>query len=87
MDVYYFYDFCAPLGRQMLAGELPGYQKNQLYRQSLAMCRQGNRPSILIESSYIVNAEDYEWMMREQNRLLLAADIADRVEAYLAGQG
>ncbi len=82
MEAYYFYPFSATLALHIenaWEGEIP---KNGLYYQSLSVCRQANRPSVLIETSYMVNADDYEIIMDEGKREDIAEFITKGITSF-----
>jgi N-acetylmuramoyl-L-alanine amidase len=53
---------------------------------NFALTRPQIAPAVLLELGFLINPNEYEWIMDEQQQQRLAISLADGIEAWLAGQ-
>ncbi|MFP4222057.1 MAG: N-acetylmuramoyl-L-alanine amidase [Phormidium sp.] len=53
---------------------------------NFALTRPQIAPSVLLELGFMINPDEYEWIMDEQEQQRLALSLADGIEAWLARQ-
>ncbi len=63
--------------------ETMGYAKRTIRKANLSLTRLTACPAVLLESAFLTNPEDYEYLLKESNREALANAIAKGAKAYI----
>lgn len=62
-----------------------GFTQREARYQNLALTRIVNCPSILLETSFLSNPSDYEFLIKEKNQRLFGEAIGKAIKEYLEG--
>lgn len=84
-SVYYYYNQAKPLADNILnamTAEL-GMQNDQVRQGSLALVRTTSSVSVLVETAYIINPDDYALLIDKDFQAKCAKAIADGIEKYI----
>lgn len=84
-SVYYYHNQAKPLAESILTSmtnEL-GTQNDKVRQRSLALVRPTSSVSILIEVAYIINPDDYAFLLDSDFQKNCAKAIADGIEDYI----
>lgn len=63
--------------------ESMGYPKRSIRRGNLSLTRLTACPAVLLESAFLTNPDDYEYLLNSSNREKLAGAIADAAKDYI----
>jgi len=63
--------------------ESMGYPKRTIRKANLSLTRLTACPAVLLESAFLTNPEDYEYLLKSDNREKLAQAIADAAKEYI----
>lgn len=82
---FYAFDFnlkAANLINSSVAGKM-GFVSKPPRVGNLAMARITNCPGLILETSFVSNPEDYEWLIKSENQQAIGKAIGTSVEEYL----